>query len=172
MLHTYIHTYMYTTYVGMYVRTYIHTYIRTTYVHTYIHIYIHTSSSSASFHLRRRWISSGLGQRHLRRWLCSLTREWQSLQWNYIAWAECMGGQLLSRQQGPPPISTQLADPRERQVSIQLYIHTYIHTYVCTCIQHTYAHTYIHTFIHIYNIHTYFKMQNNYIKEGKKKVHP
>ena len=50
------------------------------------------------------------------------------LQWNYIAWAECMGGQLLSRQQAspsppppPPPIlSTQLADPRERQVSIQL----------------------------------------------------
>ena len=33
-----------------------------------------------------------------------------------------MGGQLLSRQQAPPPptLSTKLADPRERQVSIQL----------------------------------------------------
>ena len=39
-------------------------------------------SSSASFRLRRRWSSSGLGQRHLRRWLCSLTREWQSL-WHF-----------------------------------------------------------------------------------------
>ena len=27
------------------------------------------------------------------------------LQWNYIAWAECMGGQLLSRQQASPPPS-------------------------------------------------------------------